>query len=62
MKCDNSPKLSSKAIKPALELSFYLKIKNENNCLIGMVRIKESLSSTLGVIKKNHEIIIFVII
>ena len=37
MKYDNFPKLSFIAMKPALELSFSLKIKSENNRLIGMV-------------------------
>ena len=38
MKYDNSPKLSPKAMKLALESSFYLKIKNESNRLIGIGR------------------------
>ena len=59
---DNSLKLGTKAMKPALESSFYLKIKNKINCLIGIVRKIELLSSaSLGVLK-NHEIIVFVII
>ena len=58
--------MSSKAMKLALELSFYLKIKKESNCLIDMVRMIEKpypvccpLLVTLGSISKNHEIIVF---
>ena len=47
MKYGNSPKLGPKAMKPTLEFSFYLKIKNESNHLIGMVTMIEPLSSTL---------------
>ena len=43
----NSPKLGPKAMKLAFESSFYLKIKNESNRLIGMVGMIEHLSSTL---------------
>ena len=47
VKYGNSPKLSQKTMKPALECSFYLKIKNETNRLIGMFRMIDPLSSTL---------------
>ena len=45
MKYGNSSKLGSKAMKPALENSFYLKIKRESNRLIGIVGMIESLLS-----------------
>ena len=47
MKYENPLKLSPRAMKPALESSFYLKVKNESNRLIGMVRMIEPLSSVL---------------
>ena len=61
-------KLHLKSLKPALESSFYMKIKNESSRLIGMVRMIEYLSSmllpysNLAGISKNHEVIVFVII
>ena len=56
MKYGKSPKVGSKVMKPALEYSFYLKIKNESNHLIGKVGMIETLSSKL------HSFIVFVII
>ena len=41
------PKLGLKAMKPTLESSFCVKIKNENNRLIDMIGMIEPLSSTL---------------
>ena len=48
MKCGSSPKPGSKAMKPALESSFYLKIKNESNLLINMVGMIDLLSNMLS--------------
>ena len=48
MKYGYSSKLGPKATKPALESSFYLKIENESNRLIGMVGMIEPLSSILS--------------
>ena len=64
----SSPKLGPKAVEPALESSFNMKIKNESNRLIGMVGmikphpIRCPLSVTLRDVSKNHEVVIFVII
>ena len=47
MKYDNPSKLCPRAMKPALVSSFYLKIKKENDHLIGVVMVIEILSSML---------------
>ena len=48
VKYSNSPKLAPKVVKPALESSFYLKIKNESNLLINMVGMIDLLSNMLS--------------
>ena len=64
----NSHKLGPKPIKPVLESSFYPKLKNESNHLIGMVSMIQPypvcclLSVSLGSVSKNCEVIIFLII
>ena len=49
--------MDPKAMKLALEFSFYMKIKNESNHPIDMVGMIESLSSTLSPLsnsKRDH--------